>query len=172
MKKLFLDAFVIAALSLSGAGWVQAEESASGGAGGGGDKQEAHQACRAEAEKLCPGLKPGEGLGKCVDEHASELSAACQEHHKQMKARHSEKKEQRQEARAEVKEACATDQEKLCKGLEPGKGLFKCMKEHESELSEGCKAAIGEFKEHKPKHGKRGHKGKKGAAAAAAPAGE
>gem|GEM_PF-2715757 len=164
MSKPILNAFVIAALTLSGAGWVQAEESASGG----GDKKEAHQACRAEAEKLCPGLKSGEGLGKCVDEHVSELSAACQEHHKQMKARHSERKE----ARAEVKEACAADQEKLCKGLEPGKGLFKCMHEKASELSEGCKAAMGELKEHKPKHGKRGHKGNKGEAAAAAPAGE
>ncbi len=164
MKQFFVNALVVAALSISGGGLAQAEDSAPVGS----EMKDGHKACRAEVEKLCPGLKPGQDMHKCVEEHVKELSAACQEHHKQMQARH----EKRQEVRAEVKEACSADQEKLCKGLEPGKGLFKCMHEKESELSEGCKAAMSEFKEQKPKHGKRGHPNKKSETAVSTPAGE
>lgn len=167
MKKSIVCAVLwVGVLSLGSFGSLRAEDTVSPAAG---DK-EGHHACRAEAEKLCPGLKPGEGLGKCVDEHLSELSAQCQEHHKKMKAMHEAKKEGRKEAVDAAKEACAADHDKFCKGLEPGKGLFKCMKEHESELSEGCKSAVASMKEHMPKHGKGGHMGKSGDASASAPA--
>jgi hypothetical protein len=38
--------------------------------------------------------------------------------------------------------ACKADIERLCKGVEGGGGrIAKCMKEHEADLSEGCKKA-------------------------------
>ena len=49
-------------------------------------------------------------------------------------------------AQAEDKEkpgACRADVEKLCKGVQPGGGrIAMCMKQHESELSPGCREAI------------------------------
>ena len=40
---------------------------------------------------------------------------------------------------------CAQDREKFCKDAKPGGGeLGKCLKEHESELSEACKQRLGE----------------------------
>jgi len=41
--------------------------------------------------------------------------------------------------------ACKADREKFCKGVEMGQGrLMKCMDEHASELSEGCKKFMNE----------------------------
>ncbi len=35
------------------------------------------EACAADAAKLCPGLTAGKGLGKCLHEHAGEVTPAC-----------------------------------------------------------------------------------------------
>ncbi|MBI3542455.1 MAG: hypothetical protein HY075_04170 [Deltaproteobacteria bacterium] len=44
--------------------------------------------------------------------------------------------------------ACRGDAEKLCKGVEPGGGqLVKCLKDHEADLSEGCKIQSSKIKE-------------------------
>ncbi|TPW20711.1 MAG: hypothetical protein FD126_1411 [Elusimicrobia bacterium] len=44
--------------------------------------------------------------------------------------------------------ACKGEVERLCKGVEPGQGrILKCMREHEAELPEACRAAIGKAKE-------------------------
>jgi len=44
--------------------------------------------------------------------------------------------------------ACRADVEKLCKGVRPGGGrIASCLKQHESELSPGCREAIAEAKE-------------------------
>lgn len=43
---------------------------------------------------------------------------------------------------------CADDAARLCKGVQQGEGrIAKCMKEHESELSPGCKKNVGKLKE-------------------------
>jgi len=134
---LFVQSFIglalVAFVSLP-AGWAEEEK-----------KGEQHGACRAEVEKLCPDKKRGPELMKCVEEHLSEFSSECQEHHKK-----------RQENREAIQEACKADEEKFCKDMKVGKGLLKCMKKHESEFSEGCRSAI---KEHGKKH-KRGKKGR------------
>jgi hypothetical protein len=52
---------------------------------------------------------------------------------------------------AEEKErpgACRADVQKLCKGVQPGGGRIAiCLKQHESELSPGCRERIAEAKE-------------------------
>lgn len=46
------------------------------------------------------------------------------------------------------KGACKDDVAKFCKDVQPGEGrIIKCMKEHENELSPGCKANLAEMKE-------------------------
>ncbi len=46
------------------------------------------------------------------------------------------------------KGACADDVSKFCKDVQPGQGqIIKCMKEHENELSAGCKAQLAEMRE-------------------------
>jgi len=41
-----------------------------------------------------------------------------------------------------VREACHSDMQKLCAGIQPGDALRQCMREHQAELSDGCKSAI------------------------------
>jgi hypothetical protein len=44
--------------------------------------------------------------------------------------------------------ACRADVAKLCKGIQPGGGrIAMCLKQHESELSPGCRDTIAEAKE-------------------------
>jgi hypothetical protein len=53
-----------------------------------------------------------------------------------------------------VREACRPDVERLCKDVKPGHGQIReCLKAHEAELSDGCKAAIQEAREHHHPHG-------------------
>ena len=50
---------------------------------------------------------------------------------------------------AKVREACHADVERFCKDAEPGHGhVRECLRAHEAELSDGCKAAIKEAREH------------------------
>ena len=54
-------------------------------------------------------------------------------------------------AQAEEKErpgACRADLQKLCKGVQPGGGrIAACLKQHESELSPGCRERMTEARE-------------------------
>jgi hypothetical protein len=46
------------------------------------------------------------------------------------------------------KGACKADEEKFCKDVKPGQGrIVRCMKAHENELSQGCRALIAEGRE-------------------------
>lgn len=52
-----------------------------------------------------------------------------------------EVKEMRQKMRA----ACSADVQKFCGQIERGKGMLRaCLEQHQSELSEGCRAARAE----------------------------
>lgn len=43
------------------------------------------------------------------------------------------------------REACRADVERLCAGIKPGDGrIAQCFKEHRSEISEACRAAVKE----------------------------
>jgi hypothetical protein len=89
--------------------------------------------CVDDAAKLCKGVEKGEGrIAKCLKEHEKELSSACKANIGKMK----------EEVR-EAKEACEGDAKKLCKDAKPGEGrILQCLKQHESELSTGCKEKI------------------------------
>jgi hypothetical protein len=50
-----------------------------------------------------------------------------------------------QAAEKERPEACRADVQKLCKGVQPGGGrIAACLKQHESELTPGCRERIAE----------------------------
>jgi hypothetical protein len=50
-----------------------------------------------------------------------------------------------QEARAKFRAACAVDVQKFCANIERAKGAMRsCLQAHETQLSEGCRAARAE----------------------------
>ncbi len=89
--------------------------------------------CAADRAKFCKDVKPGGGGRlKCLVSHENELSPECKVHVKQMKERHDE-----------VTEACTDDAEKLCKGVEAGRGrVMRCLAEHEAKLTADCRAEV------------------------------
>lgn len=69
-------------------------------------------ACRADVEKLCKGVRPGGGrIAMCMKQHEAELSPGCREAIAGAKRQIEE-----------FAEACKPDAERLCKGVQPGKG--------------------------------------------------
>jgi len=89
--------------------------------------------CKADQEKLCPGLKPGDGkFGPCMKQHEAELSPECAAFRKEG-----------QERRKAVRMNCKADAEKLCADVAKGEGaLVKCLKGHEGELAQACADAL------------------------------
>jgi len=72
MKSL-LVAITVAAGGLFALPVVMAADAASAPSGG-----TAMQACKLDAEKLCPGVKPGEGrIAQCLKEHRKDVSPEC-----------------------------------------------------------------------------------------------
>ncbi len=118
--------------------------------------QKMHDACGGDVERFCKNVEPGGGrLMECLKEHKDELSPACREMKFRAKAY---MKEHKKERMAAVEDACRGDVNEFCKDVEPGDGrIMHCLKDHKSELSEGCRNAF----HHKHKgHGKHGkHKG-------------
>lgn len=86
--------------------------------------------CADDAAKLCKDVQKGEGrVAKCLREHKEELSPACKENIAKAKEKFNE-----------MKEECHEDAKKLCKDIQPGGGrIMQCLKQHEGELSQGCK---------------------------------
>lgn len=89
-------------------------------------------ACRKDAAKLCPGMKPGDrGYAECMKKHEADLSDACKQ---MMQARAKD---------AEQFKACAADAEKFCPGTQAGGGrVMKCLRTHQGDLSEECKREL------------------------------
>lgn len=90
-----------------------------------GSAVSAQEACRAEAEKFCAGMKPGEGkLLKCLQGHEADLSDAC-------KARLNTVNQFM---------ACVEDIMHFCPGEVPvGGEAIKCLRQHDTDLSTACK---------------------------------
>jgi hypothetical protein len=89
--------------------------------------------CRADAERLCPDVpQAGGALARCLREHQEELSGVCRE-----------RLDARGRRASRVRDACSADADKLCADVEPGQGAtVRCLREHESELSERCRSAL------------------------------
>ncbi len=94
--------------------------------------------CAADVQKYCKDVQPGGGrIAICLKEHQNDLSPACKEKIAVVK-----------EEVKEVHEACKGDVQQFCKDVKPGGGrIARCLKEHQNELSAGCKGKITEMKE-------------------------
>src|SRR5215831_8303578 len=87
--------------------------------------QAAAHPCTADAKKLCPGVKPGEGrVGACLAKQKDRISAECT-------ARIAEFHEEAQ--------ACDAAERKLCPDTEPGRARSACVRVHMDQLSTECR---------------------------------
>ncbi len=89
--------------------------------------------CKADAEKLCKDVQPGDGrMARCLKQHEGSVSPACK--NAMLQAR------QKMQA---LREACRSDAKQYCRGVKPGHGrMLTCLKQNEGKLSEGCRAAM------------------------------
>jgi hypothetical protein len=94
-------------------------------------------ACKADVQKLCKDVQPGEGrIVECMKQHQKELSPKCASQMKQVQA-----------GLKQVSQACEPDVEKFCWDTPIGKGgIASCLKKHSDELSSGCKDAVAKAK--------------------------
>jgi hypothetical protein len=92
--------------------------------------------CKAEIEKLCPGMKPGDGhYGQCLVDHQKDFSAPCKKYADAAVARKEDLKQF---------PACIADAERLCPNTPRSlTRVKKCLRTHQSDLSADCKQEIG-----------------------------
>ena len=90
--------------------------------------------CKADFQKLCGDVKPGEGrIQACLKEHKDDISQECRAF---LEAKGKEIREKIEQ----ISEACKSDAQKLCPGIEPGEGrILKCLMQHQEEVSDQCK---------------------------------
>ncbi|MBS2030478.1 MAG: cysteine rich repeat-containing protein [Deltaproteobacteria bacterium] len=95
--------------------------------------------CKEDAEKLCPGMHPGDGkFHECMKQHLDQLSDAC----KEKMAEHKEHAE-------EFHKDCADDVKKLCGDVKPGGGrIIECLKQKQAQASPACRTVLNSKGEH------------------------
>jgi hypothetical protein len=92
----------------------------------------AQRPCAADVARLCPNAQGRKDVHACLKQNADQVSAEC-------KARI----EQIQQKFQAAKEACQSDVEKFCANVQPGgRRVGACLREHASELSQACQAAV------------------------------
>ena len=98
----------------------------------------AEDACRADVERLCPGIPPGSGrITACLKAMQADVSKAC-------------KAELATVARKvkEVGAACADDVRSWCADVKPGQGdVLRCLAANESSLAPACRDVLPGAKE-------------------------
>ena len=97
------------------------------------------KACKADLEKACPGIEPGQGrILACLEGKTDQLSQACKDDvSKKFNA---------------LYKACKPDAEKFCPGVEMGGGrVLQCLGDNEKSLSSSCKKVWGKPKSSKSK---------------------
>ncbi|MDJ0788860.1 MAG: cysteine rich repeat-containing protein [Myxococcota bacterium] len=101
------------------------------GAGAGGG------ACHADVMRLCSDVRGQRGaVRRCLAEHKDELTEDC-------RAQIAQRSEQARSVGKRVRQACAAELARFCPELTPGEGgMMRCLRPHEAELSEDCRAAI------------------------------
>lgn len=88
--------------------------------------------CAADVARLCPSAQGRADVHACLKQNADQVSTEC-------KAR-IEQAHQKFEA---ARQACQPDVAKFCADVKPGgRRIGACLREHSSELSEACQAAI------------------------------
>jgi hypothetical protein len=95
---------------------------------------EAGEACRMDANRLCPDMRPGDGkLMDCLRSRWDLLFPGCRE---AMWAA--------QEKRDQFQAVCGKDLDRWCKGIRPGEGrVVACLKQHAGDLSAVCRELAG-----------------------------
>jgi hypothetical protein len=92
-------------------------------------------ACRADVDRLCPAIEPGEGrvIG-CLEQHQVDLSPSCEKEMKWFG--------ETRERITTVRKACAADATRLC-GTAPhrAEALIECLETNEARLSSDCSPA-------------------------------
>jgi len=98
----------------------------------------AEDACKADVQRLCGDVKPGQGrIQNCLKAHKDEISQECRD----LIAKKAEALRSKLE---QVQKACSGDAQKFCKGVEKGEGrILSCLMQHKAELSQECKASMG-----------------------------
>jgi hypothetical protein len=83
--------------------------------------------CKAEAEKVCPGMKPGREARECIESHKDQLTPECQKFFTKVGA-----------ASATVR-YCRADTKKFCSKVNPSEAsITECLKAHYADLSSAC----------------------------------
>lgn len=99
-------------------------------------------ACRADVERLCPGVSPGGGrLARCLEEHAAQLSQPCQQAIADRRGRGG--RGPGGGGPGTARGACRGDVARLCPdAMGDRETLRACMRAHAAEVSAGCKDAL------------------------------
>jgi len=92
------------------------------------------EACKDDVDKLCDGVKPGEGrVTACLLGHPKKLSADCRATLDHGQAR-----------KTSFGKACQYDVARFCADGRAGRRrALKCLREHQYDLSPACKAETG-----------------------------
>ena len=95
------------------------------------------KACKADLDKLCPGVEPGHGrILACLEGKTDQLSPAC--------------KDDTSQKLTSFYKACEADMKKLCGTVERGEGrVIQCLNDKEASLSKSCKKIWGSAKSKK-----------------------
>ncbi len=91
------------------------------------------ESCKADAQKYCPGVKPGGGaIEACLKKNETSLSPECMQFRKEMKGKVDT-----------FAKACGGDIKTYCAKVQPGEGrILKCLKQNETTLSPTCKGQM------------------------------
>lgn len=94
--------------------------------------------CKADMDKLCPGVERGEARRTCIDTNKDKFSAAC------TTARAAD-----QERRQAFRAACADDAAKLCAAVDKsqGRATVECIRTHADKLTPACKTQLSQLPE-------------------------
>jgi len=89
------------------------------------------EVCRAELNKFCKDVQPGEGrVVACMKQHEAELSPKCKAYLNTISQY----------------TACLEDAVRLCPGLPPsGSRAMQCLRVHRSDISSDCKNELDKF---------------------------
>jgi hypothetical protein len=116
----------LVALSLTYTSFTATAQPPSGAPGAGGGP------CADDIKRLCADVRGARNIAQCLKQHEADVSGACKEH--QDRARTAGKT---------FMQACRGDVQTLCKDVKAGEGrMWNCVRAHENELSEQCKAFV------------------------------